>query len=152
MLIAPNPRADRTDAEIVVVDVHTTDYAEWAHASPAKIVLCTTAGEALESASMKPLLWIIHSQLPDLSGLELHEKLNALGRQATSILVSDRYDAAQEMAALSQGSLIYQAKPLDFAQLDRLWSNLVTRQLHKSFNMQKVLMPVPSNQQTTASI
>ena len=144
MLIAASNLADRIDVEIVVVDTHTMDYSEWAHASPARIALCTSAGEALKYSSMKPLLWIIHSQLPDLSGLELYGKLSTLGRQATSILVSDRYDAAQELAALSQGSLIYRAKPLNFAQLDRLWTNLVTHFSNKSSNTQKVLLPARS--------
>jgi DNA-binding response OmpR family regulator len=142
MLTAANNLADRIDVEVVVVDTHTMDYAEWAHTSPARIVLCATAGEALKYSSLKPLLWIIHSQLPDLSGLELYGKLNTLGRQSTSILVTDRYDAAQELAALSQGSLIYQAKPLDFAQLDRLSNDLITRFSDKSFNTQKVLQPI----------
>lgn len=132
--------ADRIETDIVVVDPREREYADWAHASPARVALCSTAGEALRLSSSKPALWVIHAQLPDLSGLELYGKLRTLGRQATFILISDGYEAAQELAALAQGNLVYRAKPLDFAQLDRIWAGMVERFTYRKPVVQEALI------------
>jgi DNA-binding response OmpR family regulator len=141
MLLDTRDPANRIDIDIVVVDPHQAGYADWARSTPARVALCTTAGEALELSSSKPALWVIHAELPDLSGLELHSKLRSLGRQETSLLVTEFYDAAQELAALSQGNLIYCAKPLDFVQLRRLWEVLMVHLAFKRPQAREELLP-----------
>ncbi len=127
MLLEARDCAARNEIDIVIVDPRDGEYTEWAQAMPARVAVCNTAGEALALANRKPALWVIHAELPDLSGLELHDKLRSLGRQATSLLVDDHYDANHELAALAHGNLIYRAKPLDFMQLRRMWAEFIDR-------------------------
>jgi DNA-binding response OmpR family regulator len=127
MLLDARQCTTRLEIDIVIVDARRHEYTAWAREMPARIAFCTTAEEALEFANRKPALWVIQAELPDSPGLELHRKLCSLGRQATSLLVNDRYESGIERAALAQGSLLYRAKPLDFVQLSRFSTELLAR-------------------------
>ena len=143
MILNAKSPSELRAAEIVIVDPKVADYLSFARSTPAGVALCQTAGEALQLASARPLLWVMHAELPDLPGLELHRQLCLLERQASSssILISEQYEAQLEVAALTAGSLMYRPKPLDFNQLERIWLDLVNRTSHRKAQRQGRALP-----------
>jgi DNA-binding response OmpR family regulator len=106
--------------EIAIVDPQAEQYLAWAHSTTRRIALATTAEAALRLIGCHPTIWVIHAELPDLTGIDLYRQLSARRRLASAILVSDEYHASLELSALALGSLCYRAKPLDLNQLERL--------------------------------
>jgi len=59
------------------------------------------------------LLWLINSQLPDISGCELFEMLRDRFHGVPVIIVADRYSIEEERSACRAGATLYLCKPLD---------------------------------------
>ncbi len=58
-------------------------------------------------------LWVINSQLPDMTGFDLAEMLRSLRRSALVFLIGDEYHLDDEMQALTMGLAKYLCKPLE---------------------------------------
>lgn len=81
-----------------------------------------TGAEALELVgTLAPDLLLLDVHLPDLSGLEVLERLRGLGRDVAVVMVTAERGAAAVRAALHGGALQYLVKPFEYDDLaDRL--------------------------------
>ncbi|GAA3647130.1 response regulator [Nocardioides ginsengisoli] len=81
-----------------------------------------TGGEALELTElMRPDLLLLDVHLPDLSGLEVLERLRGRGDDVAVVMVTAERGAAAVRAALHGGALQYLVKPFEYDDLaDRL--------------------------------
>jgi len=81
-----------------------------------------TGAEALELvAALAPDLLLLDVHLPDLSGLEVLNRLRAAGREVAVVMVTAERGADAVRAALHGGALQYLVKPFEYADLaDRL--------------------------------
>ena len=81
-----------------------------------------TGAEALELAdALRPDLVLLDVHLPDLSGLEVLERLRGSGREVAVVVVTAERGAAAVRAALHGGALQYLVKPFSYDDLaDRL--------------------------------
>lgn len=81
-----------------------------------------TGAEALELvASLRPDLLLLDVHLPDLTGLEVLERLRGSGEDVAVVMVTAERGAAAVRAALHGGALQYLVKPFEFDDLaDRL--------------------------------
>lgn len=85
-----------------------------------------TGGEALElAATLRPDLVLLDVHLPDLSGLEVLERLRSQsrehGRDVAVVMVTAERGAAAVRAALHGGAMQYLVKPFEYDDLaDRL--------------------------------
>lgn len=113
---------------IVIVDPCLADYQpliDAGEAGQANFCLVETGEDALRTrVSCEPGLWLINSQLPDMTGLELHQLLRPHLGKAPVFLVADRYDPAVEIAALQAGSLHFVCKPLTSEWMSHLCRSL----------------------------
>lgn len=87
--------------------------------------VCGTArsgAEALELASsLRPDLVLLDVHLPDLSGLEVLERLRGQGQDVAVVMVTAERSAAAVRSALHGGALQYLVKPFEYDDLaDRL--------------------------------
>ena len=77
-----------------------------------------TGEEALElAASLEPDLLLLDVHLPDLSGLEVLERLRGRGQDVAVVMVTAERGAAAVRAALHGGALQYLVKPFEYADL-----------------------------------
>lgn len=78
--------------------------------------------EALElTASLRPDLLLLDVHLPDMSGLEVLERLRGEGRRVAVVMVTAERGAEAVRAALHGGALQYLVKPFEYDDLaDRL--------------------------------
>ena len=81
-----------------------------------------TGAEALDlAASLAPDLVLLDVHLPDLSGLDVLERLRSEGRNVAVIMVTAERGAAAVRAALHGGAMQYLVKPFEYDDLaDRL--------------------------------
>jgi response regulator of citrate/malate metabolism len=81
-----------------------------------------TGAEALELvATLAPDLLLLDVHLPDLSGLDVLERLRSEGRNVAVVMVTAERGAAAVRAALHGGALQYLVKPFEYDDLaDRL--------------------------------
>lgn len=81
-----------------------------------------TGAEALElAASLEPDIVLLDVHLPDISGLEVLERLRAEGRDVAVVMVTAERGAAAVRAALHGGAMQYLVKPFEYDDLaDRL--------------------------------
>jgi response regulator of citrate/malate metabolism len=81
-----------------------------------------TGGEALELTElMRPDLLLLDVHLPDLSGLEVLERLRGRGDDVAVVMVTAERGAAAVRSALHGGALQYLVKPFEYDDLaDRL--------------------------------
>ena len=81
-----------------------------------------TGAEALELvATLAPDLVLLDVHLPDLSGLEVLERLRSAGREVAVVMVTAERSAAAVRAALHGGAMQYLVKPFEYDDLaDRL--------------------------------
>ncbi|GAA1502358.1 response regulator [Nocardioides humi] len=81
-----------------------------------------TGAEALElAAALQPDLVLLDVHLPDLSGLEVLERLRGGGRDVAVVMVTAERGAAAVRAALHGGAMQYLVKPFEYDDLaDRL--------------------------------
>lgn len=81
-----------------------------------------TGAEAIELVeALAPDLVLLDVHLPDLSGLDVLERLRAAGRQVAVVMVTAERGAAAVRSALHGGALQYLVKPFEYDDLaDRL--------------------------------
>jgi len=81
-----------------------------------------TGAEALELAeTLHPDLLLLDVHLPDISGLEVLERLRGRGQDVAVVMVTAERGAAAVRSALHGGALQYLVKPFEYADLaDRL--------------------------------
>ncbi|RHW27654.1 response regulator [Nocardioides immobilis] len=81
-----------------------------------------TGAEALDlAAALAPDLVLLDVHLPDLSGLEVLERLRSTGREVAVVMVTAERGAAAVRAALHGGAMQYLVKPFEYDDLaDRL--------------------------------
>jgi len=81
-----------------------------------------SGAEALDlAASLGPDLVLLDVHLPDISGLEVLERLRAQGRDVAVVMVTAERGAAAVRAALHGGAMQYLVKPFEYDDLaDRL--------------------------------
>lgn len=81
-----------------------------------------TGDEALElSASLSPDLLLLDLHLPDISGLEVLDRLRSAGNDVPVVMVTAERGAPSVRAALHRGALQYLVKPFEYDDLaDRL--------------------------------
>lgn len=81
-----------------------------------------TGAEALElAASLEPDIVLLDVHLPDISGLEVLERLRGEGRDVAVVMVTAERGAAAVRAALHGGAMQYLVKPFEYDDLaDRL--------------------------------
>lgn len=65
---------------------------------------------------------VLDVRMPEMSGLELHERLDALGSQLPIIFVTGHGDVPMAVAALKKGAVDFIEKPFNDAELLRLVS------------------------------
>lgn len=84
-------------------------------------VVCGTArtgAEALEmAADLEPDLVLLDVHLPDMSGIEVLDRLRTAGSSAGVLMVTAERDAAVVRQALSRGALQYVIKPFEQSDL-----------------------------------
>lgn len=77
-----------------------------------------TGAEALAAIeSLEPDLVLLDVHLPDLSGLEVLDRLRTLGRQIAVIMVTAERGAGAVRAALHGGAMQYLVKPFEYDDL-----------------------------------
>ena len=77
-----------------------------------------TAAEALElTESLAPDLVLLDVHLPDMSGLEVLERLRVKGREVAVIMVTAERGAAAVRSALHGGAMQYLVKPFEYDDL-----------------------------------
>ncbi len=81
-----------------------------------------TGAEALElTAALEPDLLLLDVHLPDLTGLEVLERLRGQGRDVAVVMVTAERGASAVRSALHGGALQYLVKPFEYDDLaDRL--------------------------------
>ncbi len=81
-----------------------------------------TGAEALDlTAALTPDLVLLDVHLPDLSGLEVLERLRSAGQEVAVVMVTAERGAAAVRAALHGGAMQYLVKPFEYDDLaDRL--------------------------------
>jgi len=68
--------------------------------------------EALRHLSRDAAVWLIHIDLPDMSGLDLCEHLRARRTEAPICLLDETYHPRRERAAYRRGATLYACKPI----------------------------------------
>lgn len=73
----------------------------------------TTAAEALRVPKFEaPMLYLVNAALADMSGFDLYAMLQERWPQVPGYLISDSYNASDEIRARCAGSTLYFCKPL----------------------------------------
>lgn len=73
-----------------------------------------SGNDALRFARRHPSgLWVINTQLPDMSGFDLAEMLRAVRRSDLVFIIGDKYRLDDEVQALTLGLAKYLCKPLE---------------------------------------
>jgi DNA-binding response OmpR family regulator len=94
--------AHRTHS-VCVVDARAEDYSDWdfvARQTGVRLHFVADASQALRLARTQSVdLWVINTQLADLSGFELCGLIKGQASRGSVYLVSDHYSADEERAA-----------------------------------------------------
>ena len=121
--------AERNGRDIVIVDSKFTDYAHLLSSEQAKewnFHFLRTGAAARRHALKSPGdLWLINAQLSDMSGFELYRDVSKRLLKRPAIIVSERYDAAEELAAYQEHVTAYVVKPVDVSWLAQRKHTLV---------------------------
>ena len=104
----------RTQSHIVVVDSRPRDYDELASLAGEwqwHLHFLTTARAAVTFLRRaRADLWMINARLSDMSGFTLYEILREQVAGASTIIVSDQYDAQEERLTCGGGAILYVCK------------------------------------------
>ena len=98
---------------VVDDDEAMRDSMTWLLEGEGYVVACFDSGESFlnaRSAEMRGYL-ILDVRMPEMSGLELHEKLDALGSQLPIIFVTGHGDVPMAVSALQRGACDFIEKP-----------------------------------------
>lgn len=101
---------------ICIVDANRDDYrdlvSEMSQAGY-DVITCDSGRAALRhDPSNSPELWVVNMNLPDMSGPDLLSMLRWRYPQTPICLVSDSYEAEDEIAARCSGAELYVCKPV----------------------------------------
>ena len=109
-------RIHATSLQVVVVDDCPGDYTVFGpleQNGELKLQFITTGGDALRrSQGLSVNLWLINTQLPDLSGFDIVEMLQPVPPGTAVFLIGNHYRSADELKALRLGVSKYLVKPL----------------------------------------
>lgn len=103
-----------TRSQVFVVDAFPSDYAKLVREfGDVELVFFNTGREALRSnPEIAPTMWVVNTQLPDMSGTDLQAMLRARGCSSPIALIGDEYRIEDELNARSAGAALYFVKPL----------------------------------------
>ena len=111
-----NPIFFATSVRIAIVDSSPEDYTALLEATGApgvSIHFLLSSNDAIRFARRcPPGLWVINTQLPEMSGFDLAEMVRSVRPSALIFMIGDAYRLEDEMQALTQG-LKYLCKPLE---------------------------------------
>jgi DNA-binding NarL/FixJ family response regulator len=103
-------------ATVIVVDPNHEDYADLlteAHAADVNVRILSTGSAALRYARhCRGGLWLVNTQLPDMSGFDLAQMLLHRCFDLRVFMVGDDYDVEEELQTLATGLSMYVCKPL----------------------------------------
>ncbi len=106
-----------TSLRLAVVDMAPRDYSELLAATGAPGVslhFLVSGNDALQFARRwQAGLWLVNSQLCDMTGFELAETLRSTRPSALIFIIGDQYRLADELQTLSMGLAKYLCKPLE---------------------------------------
>jgi len=109
-------RIRATPLQIVIVDECPGDYAIFRplqQHGELELQFITTGSDALRRSQRSSVnLWLINTQLPDLSGFDVVEMLQPIPPGTAVFLIGNRYHSADELSALRLGVSKYLVKPL----------------------------------------
>jgi DNA-binding response OmpR family regulator len=108
--------------ELIIVDLNYAEYQALVIAllpHGIRIRFFATGGDAMRAfGNHSSTLWIVNTQLPDMSGIGLLSLIRCRLRRCRVFLVSDHYCAEDERAARSAGATAYVCKPASAAWLN----------------------------------
>jgi len=102
----------KAQSQIVVADPRPRDYRHLAQLTGENRwhLHFFTSGHAAIRFGSAADLWIINTQLPDMSGFDLFEVLGERAARAPTFLVGDQYRADEERRACGCGAALYLCK------------------------------------------
>ncbi len=104
-----------------IVDRAPADYLhlrDWIDGGPWPLDLFSGAGAAIRHARQLASggdggeVWLVNSQLPEMSGADLIRMLREIRGPAVLAIVADQYDGGEEIAAYQAGAANYMCKPV----------------------------------------
>jgi len=103
-----------TRNQVYIVDAFPSDYDDLVcEFGDVDLVFFHTGREALRSnPEIAPTMWVVNTQLPDMSGTDLQAMLRTRGCSSPIALISDEYRIEDELDARSAGAALYFVKPL----------------------------------------
>src|SRR5688572_27604091 len=108
--------------QLTIVDREPEDYAAlapWLATGELRVQFITDVRSALRWGRQDgSSLWMVNTDLPDGSGLDLCQMISATHRAAI-FLVANHYDPEQELAARALRGAAYLCKPLQFDWIDQ---------------------------------
>jgi DNA-binding response OmpR family regulator len=109
---------------VVVVDSRPVDYvtfAPWARANVVEFRFLSSGLNALRMArAVKPALWIINVELPEMTGFDLLEMLRVTIEDQLVVMVADQYQSQNELRSAELNASFFACKPLDVSWFDKL--------------------------------
>ena len=116
--------------QVVVVDPRLEDYTHLITSSGGATIRLTTTSHGCDALRLAPSFpdaaWLVSSELPDMSGLELLEMLRSLQPNQTTLLVDNEHCPVRELEALRLDATGYVCKPVLSEWLDQLQGPLKT--------------------------
>src|SRR3989304_818836 len=107
---------------VAVVDQHADDYADLLNSTQKSSIhwqFVSTGHEALRLARMQPVdLWMVNTQLPDMSGLDLCTMLKSQLVLGVIYVVTDEYNEQIEREARICGATLFGCKPVQPGWID----------------------------------
>ena len=99
---------------VVAADANPADYAALRASLGEALGVVSSGNEALRLARRShPAVWLLNSRLPDMSGFDLAQMLRRIEPHARIFLVSDEYQAEDELQSLTLGLSKHLCKPVE---------------------------------------
>ena len=102
---------------VVVVDSRPVDYATfapWARANVVEFRFLSCGLNALRMATaVKPALWMINVELPEMTGFDLLKMLRVTIEDQLVVMVADQYQPQNELRSAELNASFFACKPLD---------------------------------------
>jgi DNA-binding response OmpR family regulator len=109
--VARDESGRRSTPTVVVVNACPSDLGSWQEPD-VRLISVGSGAEALRLAHTRSVdLWVVNTELPDLSGFELCEMLKSQHRQRTVCLMADAYSPQAERAAFAARATMFGCKP-----------------------------------------
>ena len=103
-----------TRNQVFIVDAFPSDYDDLVRDfGDVELVFFRTGRDALRSnPENAPSMWVVNTQLPDMSGMDLQAMLRTRGCSSPIALIGDEYRTEDELNARSAGAALFFVKPL----------------------------------------